>query len=64
MKINKSIQMHIKILNLLSYLSSPIYHCQEEDMYVFLGIDIFEHEIFKYYTKRNELDVAILSFVF
>lgn len=62
MKINKSIQMHIKILNLLSYLSSPI--CQEEDMYVFLGIDIFEHEIFKYYTKRNELDVAILSFVF
>ena len=59
MKINKSIQMHIKILNLLkllSYLSSPIY--------VFLGIDIFEHEIFKYYTKRNELDVAILSFVF
>ena len=33
-------------------------------MYVFLGIDIFEHEIFKYYTKRNELDVAILSFVF
>ena len=46
------------------YMHSTYRGCQEEEMYVFLGIDIFEHEIFKYYTKRSELDVAILSFVF
>ena len=68
----KGVWMYIEMLKLFTLLKlstevlrwNDFYHCQEEDMYVFLGIDIFVHEIFKYYTKRNELDVAFFSFVF